>query len=168
MKSIIFFCKGVYASKQTQLENLKTEEAKWLKKLESHKDLEEKKNNLNTLRHELASSMLNQAVEEWKIVCDTMTKFKREISNCQDIIDKEETDKDALKNEKNDIEFQKTKLEGELEMYEEEVKEIQNDIKTVKTEQKQLLNNFNALNKKKSKFNTDIKAIEDAISKGMN
>ena len=147
---------------------MKTEEAKWLKKLDSYKNLEEKKNNLKNLRHELASSMLDQADQEWKMVCDTINKFDKKISNCQDIIDKEEIDKDALKNEKNDIESQKTNLEGVLQMYEEDVKEIQNDIKNVRTEQKQLVNKANDLNKKKSKFNTEIKEIEDAISKGMN
>ena len=83
-----------------------------------------RQDNLKELKRELASAMLKAALAEHKENINDLEKINAQIAKCQENIDKEDTDKQAIRDEKEMLQNEMKAIEKESEMHEEEVKEM--------------------------------------------
>ena len=68
--------------------------------------------------------MLKAALAEHKENINDLEKINAQIAKCQENIDKEDTDKQAIRDEKEMLQKEMKAIEKESEMHEEEVKEM--------------------------------------------
>jgi chromosome segregation ATPase len=124
--------------KVKQAYEMKAEKVEWEKKYQFYQKLEEKKERLNDVKKELAYATLDTLNEEVDDKKGKVGLASNKISSCQEKIDQEIDDKNALKHQKDAVEAEIQSITEVAVAYENDLNELRLNARNVRSEAKKL------------------------------
>lgn len=131
-----FLLKDMLELKIDQCRNLKKELNKMKQKQQFYKNLDQKKREIENLKRECACAKRNEAIEHHDNKVKELDRVKSKIATCKESIDKEADKKDALCNERGNVETQLEKNQNEGENVKNCVMGLRADVRNAKNELK--------------------------------